>query len=102
MYKNSSFFAFETFFLERNEGRKEGGWERWRFRKWKEDKEHNGLLAVATENDCKKWARESEPPLLPSSTNYAKMEELGFFWLVSMIPIQMMKVMSGRKEGSTY
>jgi len=24
MYKNSSFFAFETFSLERNEGRKEG------------------------------------------------------------------------------
>jgi hypothetical protein len=40
--------------------------------------------------------------LLPSSTNYAKIEELGFFWLISMTPIQMMKVMYGRKEASSY
>lgn len=81
MYKNSSFFAFETFFQERKEGRKEGGGERWRLGSERGQKEHNGFLAVATENDCKSGQeRVNLPPsFLPSSTNYAKNEELGFF-----------------------
>jgi hypothetical protein len=46
----------------------------------KEDKEHNnGFLAVATKNDCKSGQERVNLSLLPSSTNYAKIEELGFF-----------------------
>jgi hypothetical protein len=69
-------------------------------RKWKRTKSIMGcwllLQKVTAKVGKKAWTS-----LLPSSTNYAKIEEFRVFWLISMIPIQMME---GHvcMEGSKY